>query len=209
MTWQKIAPIILITHQIKLYTLFFSFIIIISSIIRGIQGLNQICIRKILAYSSINHIGWIISSILFSINIFYYYFLIYRFINFRIILPLNKYNIKFINQLNYIYLPKKINLLFIINFLSLGGLPPFLGFLPKWLTINEIINNNNYFIRTTLIIFTLITLYFYLRITFSSFTVYSKTSLIIFIKKTNIFTVIINITSILGLILCRIIISTI
>lgn len=55
------------------------------------------------------------------------------------------------------------------NLLSLGGLPPFLGFLPKWLVIQSISINRQLFLLTVITIITLITLYFYLRLCYSAF----------------------------------------
>ena len=55
------------------------------------------------------------------------------------------------------------------NLLSLGGLPPFLGFLPKWLVIQYTTINIQLFILIIIIIITLITLYFYLRVSYSAF----------------------------------------
>lgn len=203
-TWQKIAPILILSYIVKEHILFFSIIIIVSSVIRGLQGLNQICIRKIIAYSSINHVSWIIATLISSIDIWLYYFIVYCFININIYFIFKKYRIFYINQLaNILTLKKKTKFIFILNFLSLGGLPPFLGFLPKWIAINRIINNEHYFIATILIIFTLISLYFYLRITFSSLTVYSKETLIIIFNKINYFHFITNLFSLIGLIICR------
>nr|YP_010743967.1 NADH dehydrogenase subunit 2 [Corigetus marmoratus]WET31970.1 NADH dehydrogenase subunit 2 [Corigetus marmoratus] len=203
LTWQKIAPIILISYQINIYSMFFSIIIITSSMISGLQGLNQICLRKIMAYSSINHVSWMISSLLTSTTIFHYYFITYCLINMNILLIFNKFNIFFLSQLSTILtFKKKMKFLFMLNFLSLGGLPPFLGFLPKWLTINNMINNKHYAMTTILIILTLITLYFYMRITFSSFTISSEENILILFNKITYFHFFSNILSLLGMISC-------
>nr|YP_010411482.1 NADH dehydrogenase subunit 2 [Callirhopalus sedakowii]URN73813.1 NADH dehydrogenase subunit 2 [Callirhopalus sedakowii] len=203
MTWQKIAPIFILSYQVEQYSLFFSIIIIISSMISGLQGLNQTCMRKIMAYSSINHMGWMITTLLNSTIVCVVYFATYCFINMNIVLILKKYNIFNLSQLANIFnMKKKIKYLFMMNFMSLGGLPPFLGFLPKWLAINNMIENKHYFLTVMLIIFTLISLYFYLRITFSSFTVYSEETLIILFNKINYFHFMANLFSLLGLIAC-------
>lgn len=203
LTWQKIAPIILISYLVKTQTLLFSIIVITSSIIRGLQGLNQTCLRKILAYSSINHVRWILSSLFNSIYIWIIYFLTYRLINLNIILIFKKFNIYFLRQLlNILNYKKKIKFIFIINFISLGGLPPFLGFLPKWLIINNLIENKHFTIIIILIIFTLISLYFYLRITFSSLTINSEERLFFVFNKINYIHLITNTIILIGLILC-------
>lgn len=168
LTWQKIAPMILIMFTNKTI-LYFIIIIVIRILISGIQGINQTSLRKILAYSSINHIGWIISAIIVRPTVWAYYFIVYCIISVNIISIFWILNIFYINQL-YISLNQNplIKFFFIINFLSLGGLPPFLGFMPKWLLINSLIQTNFYFLAFIITVITLVTLYFYIRITFSS-----------------------------------------
>nr|AML26781.1 NADH dehydrogenase subunit 2 [Scarabaeidae sp. BMNH 1274752] len=168
LTWQKIAPMILIMYN-SMNTMYMSIIIIISSIISGIMGMNQISLRKIMAYSSINHISWMLSSLMFMETIWFYYFIIYSIINFNIIIIFKKMNLFYIKQLiNSMNNLIMIKFFFILNFLSLAGLPPFLGFMPKWLTIQILIDNNFYSMIFILIIMTLMTMYFYLRIIMST-----------------------------------------
>nr|AXS66395.1 NADH dehydrogenase subunit 2 [Curculionoidea sp. 8 KM-2017] len=202
MTWQKIAPMVLLMYTTQAINLLTS-IIIMSSMISGIQGLNQTCLRKILAYSSINHSSWMISTILNSSKIWLIYFLVYSIINFNIIVILNKFNIYFMNQLiKLISFNKNLKFKFMSNFLSLGGLPPFLGFLPKWLTINMLVNNNFYWMSIILIIFTLISLFIYLRLSFSTFSLNYNESLIKTFKKINFNYIFINTLALSSLILC-------
>nr|ANJ70524.1 NADH dehydrogenase subunit 2 [Hygrotus confluens] len=167
MTWQKIAPFIVISYIMK-FNMFMMTIVMISTFIGSIGGLNQISLRKLLTYSSINHIGWMISSIIINEMIWLIYFSIYSFISITIILMFNKYNIYFMKQIysmnnnnNY------IKFIMFMNMLSLGGLPPFLGFLPKWIIIQNLIYK--YQIMTMfMIMMTLITLFFYIKMTYSS-----------------------------------------
>nr|AXS66401.1 NADH dehydrogenase subunit 2 [Cucujoidea sp. 17 KM-2017] len=168
LTWQKIAPMILIFYTIKIND-FFIFVIISSSIVGSLLGLNQISMRKILAFSSINHIGWMLASMIISSSIWMIYFLFYSLITLSMTMFFKNFNIFFITQLINKSSPNKIyNLIFYMIFFSLGGLPPFLGFLPKWMTILHLNTQNLYFLSLILIIFTLITLFFYLRICFSA-----------------------------------------
>nr|UPX88655.1 NADH dehydrogenase subunit 2 [Hydraena nigrita] len=167
LTWQKLAPMILIMYNKMM--MFFSMIIIISMIISGIMGMNQTNIRKILAYSSINHIGWMIGSMMFSNNIWLIYFLTYFIISLNIILIMKMFNIFNLKQL-FIKINNNMimKMFFIMNFLSLGGLPPFLGFMPKWLTIQMLLENKFIMVTLIMVIMTLMTLYFYMQITFST-----------------------------------------
>nr|AYQ18994.1 NADH dehydrogenase subunit 2 [Ptilodactylidae sp. 3 ACP-2013] len=168
MTWQKLAPMAIMSYNIK-PSLFMSIIIITSMIVSGIMGISQTSMRKILAYSSINHIAWMIGSIMLNLAIWLLYFIIYMIISISIIFMLNSLQIYSISQLiTSMINDPTIKILFILNFLSLGGLPPFLGFMPKWMTIQALINNQLIHLTFVMIMLTLITLYFYSRLTFSS-----------------------------------------
>nr|ALO71017.1 NADH deshydrogenase subunit 2 [Pselaphinae sp. 5 EF-2015] len=169
LTWQKITPMILMNYSIN--SVFIFTIIILSMLMSGILGINQNSLRKILTYSSINHIGWMLASMMFFESIWLMYFLIYLIILFNLIMIFNLYKIFFITQLMF-FMKSNLNLnyFFIMNFLSLGGLPPFIGFFPKWLTIQVMIMNNNFFLPFFMIILTLLTLFYYVRIMMSTMT---------------------------------------
>nr|UFR82864.1 NADH dehydrogenase subunit 2 [Jumnos ruckeri] len=184
LTWQKIAPMILLMYS-NMNTTYFIIVIIFSMLISGISGINQTSMRKILSYSSINHIGWMIGAIMISPIIWTYYFIIYCIITINIVMILWILNIYQINQL-YISLNSNsmVKFFFMMNFLSLGGLPPFLGFMPKWLLINSLIQSNFYFLAFLMTIMTLLTLYFYMRITFSTL-ILNKMEINYFKQSTN------------------------
>nr|UEE94322.1 NADH dehydrogenase subunit 2 [Cucujus costatus] len=203
LTWQKIAPMIIFMYNCNMMS-FTTWIIIISSVIGSIMGLNQISLRKILTYSSINHISWMLASMLNSQMIWIIYFLIYSIISLNIVMIFFLWNIFFINQLiNLINYNLLIKLTFNLNFLSLGGLPPFLGFFPKWMTIYTLNSNNFFMISLILIIFTLITLFYYLRITFSSFLILNEEFLKpLSIYMNNFILMFFNFISLFGLLIC-------
>nr|AXS64957.1 NADH dehydrogenase subunit 2 [Coleoptera sp. 5 KM-2017] len=202
LTWQKIAPMILITLT-SMIPMFMAIFIIFSSFISGVQGLNQTCLRKILTYSSINHISWMLCAILYSLNLWFLYFLIYTIISANIIIIFLNNNTFQLYQINKLLsFNKKIKYFLMMNFLSLGGLPPFLGFFPKWMTINFMIKNNQYFLIFCLIILTLTTLYFYIRLCFSSFTISSKESLIMIFQNLSFFHFFLNFLSLTSLVIC-------
>nr|YP_009692417.1 NADH dehydrogenase subunit 2 [Mesonemoura metafiligera]QEH58817.1 NADH dehydrogenase subunit 2 [Mesonemoura metafiligera] len=169
LTWQKIAPLMLISYTLKL-DIFFSLIIILSVIIGSLGGLNQTSIRKILAYSSINHLGWLLAAMSAGENMWGLYFLIYTFLSFAIIFMMNAFKLMHVNQIFSLNSINPINkFAFFITLLSLGGLPPFLGFMPKWLVIQNLVTLGNLFTVTIMVITTLMTLFYYLRTTFGAF----------------------------------------
>nr|QBF01217.1 NADH dehydrogenase subunit 2 [Stegana wangi] len=168
MTWQKIAPLMLISHvNIKLF-LFSS--IIMSVIVGSLGGLNQSSLRKLMAFSSINHLGWMLMALNSNETIWMVYFLMYSFLSFTLTFMFNNFKIFHFNQMFSMFFNSKIlKFILFMNFLSLGGLPPFLGFLPKWLVIQQLSTENQYFMLMILMMTTLITLFFYLRICYSAF----------------------------------------
>nr|QQW48050.1 NADH dehydrogenase subunit 2 [Lipoptena sp.] len=168
MTWQKIAPLMLISYFKMEMIMLIS--IILSSLIGALGGLNQVSLRKLMAYSSINHLSWMLMSIFNNSNIWMMYFLIYSLLISIIVMMFNLFKISYINQMNFMFLNSKLMKFFIfLNLLSLGGLPPFLGFFPKWLIIQEMLMNNQILLTLMMILSTLVLLFYYIRICYSTF----------------------------------------
>nr|WJW73788.1 NADH dehydrogenase subunit 2 [Pseudomicrodon sp.] len=168
MTWQKIAPLMLISYLPNKIMLISC--TLMSIFIGALGGLNQTSLRKLMAFSSINHLGWILINIMISQSMWITYFFLYTFLSMNLILMFNAFNLFHLNQLFNIFKMNKIlKFSLFLNFLSLGGLPPFLGFMPKWITIQYLSMNQNYLITTLMILMTLITLFFYLRMCYSTF----------------------------------------
>lgn len=167
-TWQKIAPLIILSYCLNFNFLYF--IIITSILIGSLGGLNQTSLRKLIAFSSINHLGWIIAGIFYSENLWIIYFLLYSFLSFTIVFLFNNFKLFHINQIFTLFNNNTvIKLILFLSLLSLGGLPPFLGFMPKWLIIESLTNNDILFLITIIVTLTLITLFFYIRICYAAF----------------------------------------
>nr|QNE85478.1 NADH dehydrogenase subunit 2 [Haematobosca stimulans] len=167
MTWQKIAPLMLISYIIFKPLIIIS--ILLSSLIGAMGGLNQTSLRKLMAYSSINHLGWMLAA-MYNSNLWLIYFLFYTLLTFSMVYMFNMFKISYINQLfSLIFYEKSIKFFLFFNLLSLGGLPPFLGFFPKLLVIQSLTLNNQLFLLTFMVLMTLITLYFYMRLCYSAF----------------------------------------
>lgn len=162
LTWQKLGPIVIFLNlnlSIKIFIPFFFYSITIGSII----GIKYISLKKIIAFSSINQLGWLILSLLIINKIWKIYFIIYFIIIFIIIKLFNIINLNYIYQIFNLKFKNKIFIVsfIIINLISLMGIPPLLGFLPKLLII---IKFNNNLILFFLIIFSLFSSFYYLRI---------------------------------------------
>nr|AXS65219.1 NADH dehydrogenase subunit 2 [Chrysomeloidea sp. 4 KM-2017] len=201
LTWQKIAPMIILMNWSQ--EKFINLITIVSITVGSIIGFNQISIRKIMAYSSISHTGWMLAAMTSTKSLWLIYFLIYSFISINILMIFNKMNIKNISQIAMIYKNMKLfGLIFSMNFLSLGGLPPFLGFFPKWLTIQQMMLMNNTTLALIMILLTLIATFFYLRLGMTPMMMANKVNLAKNSMKINFYITMSNIVSITSLLGC-------
>nr|UEX92141.1 NADH dehydrogenase subunit 2 [Acidiella didymera] len=168
MTWQKIAPMMLISYSME--NNFIIMVILLSTTFGALGGLNQTSLRKLMAFSSINHLGWMLAAMRANELMWLMYFCFYSFLSFALIFMFNNFKMYHINQLfNSFFNSKLIKFSLFLTLLSLGGLPPFIGFLPKWLIIQMLILNNQYILMTFMTVMTLITLFFYLRLCFAAF----------------------------------------
>lgn len=68
MVTQKLAPLHLIFRGAHRGGLFL-FVILSSCLVGGVGGLNQTHFRKIIAFSSINHMSWVLAAITISSNL--------------------------------------------------------------------------------------------------------------------------------------------
>nr|YP_010620941.1 NADH dehydrogenase subunit 2 [Catara rugosicollis]WAX39285.1 NADH dehydrogenase subunit 2 [Catara rugosicollis] len=210
MTVQKIAPLMLLSYSL-LMNMFTLTIILLSVIIGSIGGLNQISVRKILTYSSINHIGWMLTAMLIGENMWIIYFSIYSMLVMLIVLVIKLYQISFINQTFLMGNEMSIQkFLMFTSLLSLGGLPPFMGFLPKWMIIQYMIFNEMKFIIFFMVVMSLMTLYYYLRLCYASFMILNvEPKWNVQFNKNNkiIIVMILSSISMLGLLLCTLAVS--
>lgn len=167
-TIQKIAPIILISYLIQTNSNLISLLYlssVLSACAGSLGGLNQVFLRKILAYSSIAHIRWILASLVNRTLLWLNYFLIYCIVSISAVWPLYLHQIFHFNQL--ISTPFHLNLSRLrisVAFLSLGGLPPFIGFLPKILVVQFLSQQGIILWVAILFLGALITLFFYIRV---------------------------------------------
>nr|YP_009502493.1 NADH dehydrogenase subunit 2 [Neptis alwina]AWV82895.1 NADH dehydrogenase subunit 2 [Neptis alwina] len=171
MTWQKITPMILLSYYLNLNYMYI--IMIFNVLVGAISSFNQSSLRKLMAFSSINNLGWMISSMIISENLWLIYFIFYSIFTFISCFLFYIINTFYINQLFFFNMNFLIKISIMINFLSLGGLPPFLGFFPKWLVINYLLSNNFIIITFIFIMSSLILLFVYIRIIYSSLMFFS------------------------------------
>nr|YP_010586563.1 NADH dehydrogenase subunit 2 [Setodes brevicaudatus]UZZ44377.1 NADH dehydrogenase subunit 2 [Setodes brevicaudatus] len=162
MTWQKIIPMMLIKYFFEMNLFFMA--ILMNTFLSSILALNQTNLKLIMAYSSINHLGWLMMSLLMNLNTWIIYFTHYLLINYILCKLFFLFNMKY--MINIFFLKMKIfmKIFILMNFLSLSGLPPFLGFLPKWIIILHLMNSKMYLIMFLMLMSALINIFFYIRL---------------------------------------------
>nr|AJA04782.1 NADH dehydrogenase subunit 2 [Phrynocephalus przewalskii]ATV96511.1 NADH dehydrogenase subunit 2 [Phrynocephalus frontalis] len=167
-TWQKIAPVTLmymISNNIQPTILVSAGIL--SMIIGGLGGINQTQLRKMMAYSSINNLGWTITIMAFSPNMALMNICTYIIMTTPIFLMMTSMSTKTLQNLSTTWTTSMTMTLSIaLLMLSTSGLPPFTGFMPKMLILNELISQKLTTLATLAIMTSLISLLFYLRIAY-------------------------------------------
>nr|YP_009312205.1 NADH dehydrogenase subunit 2 [Barbodes aurotaeniatus]BAV71602.1 NADH dehydrogenase subunit 2 [Barbodes aurotaeniatus] len=168
-TWQKLAPFALIIQASQaidpmLLTVFG----VASTLVGGWGGLNQTQLRKILAYSSIAHMGWMIIVMQYAPQLTLVALGTYMIMTSAAFLTLKMLMSTKIGTLATAWSKNPIlTSMAVLTLLSLGGLPPLTGFMPKWLILQELTKQDMPLISTVMAIAALISLYFYLRLCYA------------------------------------------
>nr|ATY39093.1 NADH dehydrogenase subunit 2 [Atherinomorus stipes] len=167
-TWQKLAPFALILQINPTNSTILIILGLTSTLIGGWGGLNQTQLRKILAYSSIAHLGWMILVLQFSPSLTLLTLLTYFVMTFSTFLVFKLNKATTINTLatSWTKAPILTSLTPLI-LLSLGGLPPLTGFMPKWLILQELAKQDLALTATVAALSALLSLYFYLRLSYA------------------------------------------
>nr|AEX99686.1 NADH dehydrogenase subunit 2 [Setophaga petechia]AEX99687.1 NADH dehydrogenase subunit 2 [Setophaga petechia]AEX99688.1 NADH dehydrogenase subunit 2 [Setophaga petechia] len=167
-TIMKLPPITLLyMTSPSLNPTLLTILAILSTALGGWMGLNQTQIRKILAFSSISHLGWMAIIIIYNPKLTLLNFYLYAMMTATIFLTLN--TIKVLNLSTLMTAWTKVpslNAMLLLTLLSLAGLPPLTGFLPKWLIIQELTKQDMAPAATLISLLSLLSLFFYLRLAY-------------------------------------------
>nr|AAW55758.1 NADH dehydrogenase subunit 2 [Ensifera ensifera] len=142
---------------------------IASTALGGWMGLNQTQIRKVLAFSSISHLGWMTITLIYNPKLTLMAFYLYCIMTAAIFLTLNTTkSLKLPTMMTSWTKTPALNTTLMMTLLSLAGLPPLTGFLPKWLIIQELSKQKMAASATIIAILSLLGLFFYLRLAYYS-----------------------------------------
>nr|YP_913381.1 NADH dehydrogenase subunit 2 [Opsariichthys uncirostris]BAF41442.1 NADH dehydrogenase subunit 2 [Opsariichthys uncirostris] len=168
-TWQKLAPFALIVQTAQAVDpLLLTALGISSTLVGGWGGLNQAQLRKILAYSSIAHMGWMIIVLQYAPQLTLLALATYIFMTSAAFLTLKLSSATNINALATVWSKSPIlTSTTALVLLSLGGLPPLTGFMPKWLILQELAKQSLPITATVMALAALLSLYFYLRLCYA------------------------------------------
>nr|YP_514699.1 NADH dehydrogenase subunit 2 [Mantella madagascariensis]BAE79515.1 NADH dehydrogenase subunit 2 [Mantella madagascariensis] len=167
-TWQKIAPMALMLQISQLVNLELMIIIGLTSIlVGGWGGINQTQLRKIMAFSSIGHLGWMLIILKFNPQLTLLNFTLYLIMTSAMFLSLIISNTTKMQDISTMFTKTPILTSFtMLILLSLAGLPPLTGFTPKLLITMELIKQNAIFLASTIMFLSLLALFFYIRLTY-------------------------------------------
>nr|YP_009328322.1 NADH dehydrogenase subunit 2 [Achalinus spinalis]ALM54907.1 NADH dehydrogenase subunit 2 [Achalinus spinalis] len=168
LTWQKLAPLIILlslsnstNHSLLMVSA------TMSVTAGGLGGLNQTQLRKLMAFSSIAHTGWILATMTTAPTISTTTFIIYTTTTTPIFILLHSTTSTTIKDLGNMWTSTpQLTLALSITILSLSGLPPLTGFMPKWLILNKMISMNLMIEAILMAITSLLSLYIYMRLTY-------------------------------------------
>nr|WRK83598.1 NADH dehydrogenase subunit 2 [Clupeonella cultriventris] len=168
-TWQKLAPFALILQVAEnAHPYLLTALALCSTLVGGWGGLNQTQLRKILAFSSIAHLGWMILVSQMAPQMTLMALIAYIVMTSAAFLTLDKASsTKIITLASAWTKAPALTALASLVLLSLGGLPPLSGFMPKWLILQEITNQGFPLTATVMALTALLSLYFYLRLTYA------------------------------------------
>nr|AWX35950.1 NADH dehydrogenase subunit 2 [Aspatha gularis] len=169
-TMMKFPPLtilLLTSHSLNPYLL--TIMAVMSAALGGWMGLNQTQIRKILAFSSISHLGWMTIIILYNPKLTLLTFYLYSIMTTTVFLTLNTTKATKLSTMMISWTKTPLlNATLMLTLLSLAGLPPLAGFLPKWVILQELIKQEMTMTATTIAMLSLLGLFFYLRLAYHS-----------------------------------------
>nr|QED42625.1 NADH dehydrogenase subunit 2 [Sarcophanops steerii]QED42635.1 NADH dehydrogenase subunit 2 [Sarcophanops steerii] len=164
----KLPPLTLLTLTApSLNPTLLSTMAVTSTALGGWSGLNQTQTRKILAFSSISHMGWMIIIILYNPKLTLLTFYLYILMTSAVFLTLSATKILKLSTMMTAWtkIPPLTSTL-MLTLLSLAGLPPLSGFLPKWLILQELTKQEMTMAAIIIAMFSLLGLFFYLRLAY-------------------------------------------
>nr|UIN24704.1 NADH dehydrogenase subunit 2 [Eusirus cf. giganteus clade g1]UIN24717.1 NADH dehydrogenase subunit 2 [Eusirus cf. giganteus clade g2] len=163
---QKVNPLVIMMFLLpysSLHNLMIYLYIALSAYAGSVGGLTQTSLRKIMAFSSIAHIAWLLSAATLMNELSAVYLVMYWAVLLSVVYLLKTNKLFYLSQMltnNKGY----SGFLMAFALLSLGGLPPFTGFVPKVLVMIGLTASDSWFVLVPLLAGTFLSLFFYMRL---------------------------------------------
>ncbi len=154
------------------------FVAILTMTVGNLAALTQTNLKRLLAYSSISHVGYMLLGLIASDNItnktgiqgILLYLLVYTFMNlgaFAVITSLRRREIigDEIDDIAGLYFKAPTEAVLMLLFLlSLAGIPPLAGFYGKYFIFLSLIETQHYWLAGAAVLYAVVGLYYYMRI---------------------------------------------
>lgn len=190
------------------FEIIFEICAISSMVIGALSALRQTKVKRLLAYSSISHVGFILigftANLYESITYILFYVIIYTITSINLwttflVLNINNKPIKYLTDLsNLVSYNKILSFIIVLNLFSMAGIPPLAGFFAKFFIFATAIKANKFGIVFISILVSILSCFYYLKfikiIFFEKISVLKKNKIRIYnqISKLNSFILIIS-----------------
>jgi len=155
-------------------------IAVLTLTIGNLAAMNQTNIKRLLAYSSISHAGYMLLGLVAGnqtgINGIAVYIMVYTFMNlgaFLVVVALRRQNIigeDLDDMAGLMHKSPGYAILMLIFLLSLAGIPPTAGFLGKYYIFLALIQTGHYTLAVVATLYVAVAIYYYFKIVRSMFT---------------------------------------
>nr|YP_010297269.1 NADH dehydrogenase subunit 2 [Lamennaisia nobilis]UML36885.1 NADH dehydrogenase subunit 2 [Lamennaisia sp.] len=162
---QKFIPLFIMSSFIKSY-MFLFFILIMTTVFSTLSGNIFSSLKKVLAFSSMIQINWMMFMMMFNEKSWMTLFLMYVFLSFNVTLILYIFNINYVYELNV--MKQEMFFIYMLNFsiFSTAMIPPFTGFINKLTFFYSMSDFVSMYMMVLLMKFSLWAFYFYVRVIF-------------------------------------------
>nr|VFU78892.1 NADH dehydrogenase subunit 2 [Proasellus coxalis] len=159
LTLQKVGPLYLLSASSMMNSLTLIVLGLFSAVVGAAGGLNETDMRKLMAFSSIGHMGWMAVGMAMATTSWALYLIVYMVMALSVMMLLKKMKISYLSQLSS---KGRDSVFMMAMLLSMGGFPPLLGFAPKWAILMDSLEVS-LLVAIMLISTSVITLYYYIR----------------------------------------------
>lgn len=162
MTLMKLLPILLFRNLLGLINS--NFIVLASIIVGSILGFNNSVVQKLLGYSSLVHLCWLILILTVSYDLFLFYYFCYFVMILILVCLLMFMNVYYINQFKLFLSDPVFKFFLFFIILRIAGFPPFMGFIIKWLVVELFLIYDMKLLVTLMVLFSLFSVLYYLEL---------------------------------------------